>query len=116
MTYTEQQLINKGETMKKGIRHGEVILMPTEAKVSGKKVKKFIVAHSETGHHHVIEAEAPFTVDEKRMLIELFDDAAIVHKKGFDAHKTLPLKPAVYERYEATEYSPFDQITRRVQD
>lgn len=102
--------------MKKGIRHGEVILMPTLAKVKGKKAKKFIVAHSETGHHHVIESEVPFTVDEKRMLIELFDDAAIVHKKSFDSHKTLTLKPAVYERYEAVEYSPFDQLTRRVVD
>lgn len=107
---------NKRSSMKKGIRHGEVILMPTEATVTGKKVKKFVIAHSETGHHHVIEAEAPFTVDEKDMLIELFGDAAIVHKKSFDAHKTLPLEKGIYKRYEAVEYSPFDQITRRVRD
>lgn len=100
----------------RGIRHGEVILMPTDKKVKGKRVKKFIVAHSETGHHHVIESETPFTVDKENMYIELFGDAAIVHKKFFDSHKTLPLKPAVYERYEAVEYSPFDQITRRVVD
>lgn len=100
----------------KGIRHGEVILMPTEATVTGEKVKQFIVAHSETGHHHVIEAEAPFTVDEKEMLVELFGDAAIVHRKSFDAHKTLPLKKGVYKRYEAVEYDAFAQVTRRVVD
>lgn len=104
--------------MKKGIRHGEVILVPRQGLVGKftKKVKKFIVAHSETGHHHVIESEAPMTIDEKNMYIELFADSAIVHKKSFDKHKTLPLKPATYERYEAVEYSPFDQITRRVVD
>lgn len=108
--------LNKGEDMKKGIRHGEVALIPTEAVVKGKEVKKYIVAHSETGHHHVIEAEAPFMVDEKDMLIELFGDAAIVHKKSFDAHKTLPLKKGTYKRYEAVEYDPFAAVTRRVVD
>lgn len=101
-----------------GIRHGELVLIPREGLIGkfGKKVKQFIVAHSETGHHHVIEAETPFTVDEENMYIALFGDSAIVHKKDFDAHKTLPLKPAVYERYEAVEYDPFSQITRRVED
>lgn len=112
--------LNKGEEMKnikKGVRHGEVILIPTDKTIkTGKKLKSFIVAHSETGHHHVIESETPFTVDEKNMYIALFGDSAIVHKKSFDAHKTLPLKPAVYERYEAVEYDPFSQLTRRVVD
>ena len=104
--------------MKKGVRHGEVILMPRGNLIGKftKKAKKFIVAHSETSHHHVIEAETPMTIDEKNMYIKLFGDATIVHKKSFDAHKTLPLKPAVYERYEAVEYSPFEGLTRRVQD
>lgn len=103
--------------MKKGIRHGELILIPRNVvgKFS-KKVKSFIVAHSETGHHHVVESETPFTVDEENMYIELFGDSVIVHKKEFDFHKTLPLKPAVYERYEAQEYDPFAQITQRVID
>ena len=100
----------------KGIRHGEVILMPVDKSVKGKKVKKFVVAHSETGHHHVIESDTLFTVDDKNFLIELFGDAAIVHKKTFDAHKTLPLKEGTYERYEAVEYDPFSKITRRVVD
>lgn len=104
--------------MKKGIRHGEVILMPREGLVGKfkKRVKNFVVAHSDTGHHHVIESETPMTVDETNMYITLFGDSAIVHKKSFDAHKTLPLKPAVYERYEAQEYDPFAQVTRRVVD
>lgn len=100
----------------KGIRHGEVALIPVKAVVKGKKVNKFVVAHSETGHHHVIEADKPFVVDEGSMLIELFGDAAIVHKKTFDAHRTLPLEKGVYKRFEAVEYDPFAQITRRVVD
>ena len=101
-----------------GIRHGEVILMPTNSMLEKitKRVKKFIVAHSETGHHHVIESETPFTVDEKNMYLELFGDSAIVHKKTFDMHKTLPLKKGIYKRYEAVEYDPFGKITRKVVD
>lgn len=39
------------------IRHGEVLLKPIDSLPEGaileKTVKKEIVAHSETGHHHV---------------------------------------------------------------
>lgn len=102
--------------MKKGIRHGEVALIPTDAKVKGKTVKNYIVAHSETGHNHVLESASKIVVDEKDFLIELFGDTALVHKKSFDAHKTLPLEKGVYKRYEAVEYDPFAAVTRRVVD
>lgn len=100
-----------------GVRHGEVILIPTDKLLAkAKRMKQFILAHSETGHHHVIESEVPFTVDEKNMYIELLAPAKLVHKKTFDFHKTLPLKKGIYERYEAIEYDPFAQITRKVID
>ena len=104
--------------MKKGIRHGEVILIPRKGLIGKftKKAKKYIVAHSETGHHHVIESEKPMAIDEIKMYVELFADSAIVHKKEFDFHKTLPLEKGTYERYEAVEYSPFEGVIRRVVD
>ena len=40
-------------------RAGEVILMPCELPKEAKLIKetkKYIVAHSETGHHHVLES------------------------------------------------------------
>ena len=48
------------------VRHGEVILqpinsLPTEAQLE-KTTKKEIIAHSGTGHHHVLEATKPFKV------------------------------------------------------
>lgn len=109
---------NKMKNTKGGVRHGEVILIPVKRVVGKitKRVKKFIVAHSETGHHHVIESEVPMSVAEKEMYIELFADSAIVHKKSFEAHKTLPLEKGIYKRYEAVEYDPFSQIVRRVVD
>jgi hypothetical protein len=118
MTKNSSQHLNNKENTMKGIRHGELILIPREGLIGkfGKKIKSFIVAHSETGHHHVIESETPFTVDEKHMYIQLFGDSAIVHRKTFDFHKTLPLKPAIHERYEAVEYDPFAAVTRRVVD
>ena len=44
--------------MKNIIRHGEVILypttLPTDAILS-EQSNQYIVAHSETGHHHILE-------------------------------------------------------------
>jgi len=100
-----------------GIRHGEVALIPTTDKLrKAKKFKKYIVAHSETGHHHVLESDRQFKVDEQEMLIEFLEDAVIVHKKSFDEHKTLQLKKNTYKRFEAIEYDPFAEVTRRVID
>lgn len=102
--------------MNKCIRHGESMLVPITEAVTGKQVSTYIVAHSETGHHHVLESEAPFTVDEKKMYLELFQPARLVHKKSFDAHKTLPITPGKYKIVQKSEYDPWQQIIRKVWD
>lgn len=110
--------MKKANKKNRGIRHGEVILIPVEKMIGKvtKETKKFIVAHSETGHHHVIESEVIMSVDEVNMYIELFKDSNIVHKKGFDAHRTLPLEKGVYKRYEMIEKDLISKVIRRVKD
>jgi hypothetical protein len=73
---------------------------------------KFIVAHSETGHHHVVKeqtgvkfyqsANDNFTcwlvVDNVKCLIE--------HERSFDTHKPLGLKDGIYRVRRQREYIP----------
>lgn len=102
----------------KPIRHGECMLVPIGDKVSGKEHTSYIVAHSETGHHHVLESKIPFTVSEtdKQFVVELFEPAKLVHKKQVDAHKTLPVAPGKYRVIKKSEYDPWQGIIREVHD
>jgi len=70
-----------------------------------------IVAHSETGHHHVIDGV-------KAAVYEAADDefigwikslggdgAEITHQRGFDTHEALHLPPGIYEIRRQREYT-----------
>lgn len=94
------------------------MLVPIKTKVTGKESTHYIVGHSETGHHHVLESETPFVVSEsdKQFVIELFAPAQLVHKKQLDKHKTLPVAPGRYKVVKKTEYDPWQQIIREVHD
>lgn len=112
------KLINKEETMNKCIRHGEVMLVPIDRGFRGKQVTSYIVGHSETGHHHVLESKKPFKISEtdKRFVIELFEPAKLVHKKTVDAHKTLTVPKGKYQVVHKTEYNPWTKTIQRVFD
>lgn len=105
----------------KAIRHGEVLLQPVTKFPKGKleEHKTFIVGHSETGHHHVLESTNAFKVltsDKDSLWVEVLKPAKLVHKKSVDAHQTLPVKPGKYQIIYKTEYDPFQKIIRQVQD
>ena len=79
----------------------------------------FIVAHSETGHHHVIEAEGvrayvPEKPDLYRMFLGIDKPTAIKHLRSFDTHEALGLEGGVFEIKRQREYTP--QGFRRAQD
>ena len=71
---------------------------------------KFIIAHSETGHHHVIDSRnAQWLIDETNATIsylEVRDAAELVHLRDFDTHETLALQPGMYEIHRQIENSP----------
>lgn len=105
----------------KGLRHGEILLHPIKTLKKGKESlhKSFIVGHSETGHHHVLESKQEFKVIERgtdSVLLELWGEAALVHKKQVDKHNTLKVAPGRYEVIYKTEYDPFSKLIRRVED
>lgn len=102
----------------KCIRHGEAMLVPVNTNFTGREHTSYIVAHSETGHNHVLESTTPFKVSEtdERFLIELFKPARLVHKKTTDKHKTLPIAPGKYKIVYKTEYNPWEGVIQRVFD
>lgn len=84
-----------------------------------------IVAHSETGHHHVItagrvKAYRPIPDDIFRLFLEVNRLSgepmpAIRHLRSFDTHEPLQFEaPGVYEIQRHREYTP--QGLRRAQD
>lgn len=101
------------------IRHGENLLLPIDRKLNTtKSTKTYIVGHSETGHHHVLESKTDFDVevDRDELYLRLFEPAKLVHKKSFDKHRTLNIPAGTYKVVRKTEYDPWQQIMRAVWD
>lgn len=107
--------------MLKAIRHGEILLHPVEELPRGRKAshKSYIVGHSESGHHHVLESVEDFKVlktADDSVWLEIMSPAKLVHKKQVDKHNTLTVSPGKYHVIYKTEYSPWEKIIRRVAD
>lgn len=78
------------------------------AKVEG---GRYIVAHSETGHHHVIDSRnAQMLIDKTNEFIAYLavsgDGADVVHERSFDTHETIHLPAGNYEIRRQREYIP----------
>jgi hypothetical protein len=69
-----------------------------------------ILAHSESGHHHVIDAcAATWFINEMNSFIsflEVTNSTEIRHLREFDTHESLTLAPGIYEIRTQREYVP----------
>src|SRR3990167_6341066 len=87
------------------IRHGEVILKPISELPRGVKLvkesKKYIVAHSETGHHHVLTTDlSAFKVYSwnGETYLEVKELSELLHEKtGHEVHTPHKIVPAIYK-------------------
>ena len=117
--------MNKASNLHNGKRiavmHGELWVRPVDTVPTGKteQYTRYVAAHSETGHHHVVESKAGMEVttteDGKRYLL-IRDVSKLFHQKTQDVHETRYLAPGAYELTEKTEYDPFQQVIRKVWD
>lgn len=106
------------------VRHGEVILKPDTLPKEAKLVEttnKYIVAHSETGHHHVLEATdlSKFKVYTWNgdTYLGLPEFATLLHKKtGSEVHKPHKIVPAVYKVIIKKTYDYFQKKMSQVRD
>lgn len=98
--------------------------VPASVKPFERENGAFIVGHSETGHHHVLERDAgvqmfsePDRGDGMHVLYAVLDAAnALVHQRGHDTHETISLEPGIYEFRLGREYDPYAELARRVAD
>lgn len=87
----------------KPMAQGDVLFVPIEkipanVKPAVAEGQYYIIAHSETGHHHVIDrakAEVFEAADDAFVayIRTLGDGAEIVHKRSFDTHPTIGFEP-----------------------
>ncbi len=70
----------------------------------------YIVAHSETGHHHVVkERGAQLLIDSTNAFIAYLDVAeptVLEHLRSFDTHAPYLLAPGKYEVRRQREHTP----------
>lgn len=80
--------------------------------------RHFVVAHSETGHHHVIDSRnAQMLIDRTNQFLAWLDVAeptALEHLRSFDTHEAYRLDPGKYEVRRQREHTP--EGWRRAQD
>lgn len=86
-----------------------------------KRAGPIVVAHSETGHHHVVEARGDAVVSlfrgQDSMVCYLQIEGApadVVHHRPFDTHETVCLPPGLWEVRRQREATP--EGWRRVED
>jgi len=84
--------------------------IPLEVTQDGTDKGRYILAHSETGHHHaVLEDEGVLYKTEDPMVAYLVVDnmANLKHyKPGADAHRTVSLDKGIYRINRQREYTP----------
>lgn len=96
---------------------GDVLIVPVDAIPANVKPAKaeggvYVIAHSETGHNHVIDhprAEVYEAADNQFIayIRSLGDGAEIVHKRDFHTHETIKLEPnKTYRVHRQREHTP----------
>lgn len=106
------------------IRMFRVDEIPATAKPVAKENGKFIIGHSETGHHHVLEAErVQVFMDEAapegmRVLYAILESpGSLDHLRGHDTHAPHSFAAGDKIMFRTDrEYDPYEQLARAVQD
>ena len=102
---------------------GDILLtkiagIPEGAKAQKAEGNDYIVAHSETGHNHVISADNVTCYEDASnpfiMYVDVKEATTLRHLRSFDTHQTLNLAPGAYRINRQREYIP--EGFRRAQD
>jgi hypothetical protein len=117
------------KTFKNMAAQGDFVIIRVDSIPEGleeiKVTNTVVVAHSETGHDHVMVLERPGTVqafkDSKTSEVDLYEMFLLVseptpieHKRAWDTHETLLVPPGRYKIRRQREYIP--QGFRRAAD
>ena len=116
--------------MKHIFDQGEIsfFVLPDSADIKGNVFRdvsddgRWIVGHSETGHHHVMDREPVQVVKVResrgvtilRMIVT--KPTALVHLRSHDTHAPITVPAGKYEVRIAREFNPLTQMVSRVTD
>lgn len=102
------------KTFKNQAAQGDMLIrkidaLPSEAKPMKSECGNFVLAHSETGHNHVVK-EAPgvqfyqHANDNFIAYLVVDNEACVEHMRGHDTHETIGFKQGIYEIRRQREY------------
>lgn len=109
----------KSHTFENCAAQGDVLVsrvdeIPADAVKQEPEGGQYIVAHSETGHHHVIEAENveyfhaanQGDFDGQVAFLRVHEPVDLRHLRSFDTHAPLHISPGLYRLNRQREYTP----------
>ena len=94
--------------------------LPENVKKAYPKDGVYVVAHSETGHHHVIDAQPGVeyyeSEDSMTAYLRVIDatEVSIKHLRSFDTHKTVEFLKGIFRFRRPRERTP--EGWRRIED
>lgn len=92
--------------------------LPNDAEKQSASEGQYVVAHSETGHHHTVSEKGVSFYhaanDPMIMYLVTEETADLVHNRNFDTHETIRFRPGIYEIRRQREYTP--EGWRRIAD
>ena len=104
------------KTFKKMAAQGDLLIVKIDKLPDGLKSVKaedglFVVAHSETGHNHVIDATKTKAFELKKpdiyqMFLQVDEPTPINHLRSFDTHEPILVGPGIYRIARQREYTP----------
>lgn len=112
------------KTFKKVAAQGDVLFIRLDTPLPANAIRvepvngKVVVAHSETGHHHVMEADGAtmYRLPDSLMdcLLVIDKPTALEHLREFDTHEPIQFEPGIYHVRRQREHTP--EGFRRVED
>jgi len=98
--------------------------LPSGVNVFAPEGGKYIIGHSETGHHHSLAVldrvqvfKANKAPDGMRILYAILDAPNhLVHERNFDTHEPIALQPGIYEFRLGREFDPYAELARKAVD
>lgn len=98
-----QRIAFQGDLMVKRVAE-----LPADTTVVAPVDGQYIVAHSETGHHHVIRADGCAMHEANPLLcyLVLDRDMSITHKRSWDTHEPLEIGGGIWEVRRQREWTP----------
>jgi hypothetical protein len=105
------------KTFKTQAAQGDMLLtkiskLPSNVTKTEAVDSKFILAHSETGHNHIVKQQKGITFysnDNDPFIAYLVVDntkCLVEHERSFDTHENISLKDGIYEIRIQREYTP----------